>query len=88
MSGKAQGTLNEQYIRKTIVSIHATFPYIVKRSLITDKQEVVLKPIENAIEGMVKRIEKFEEELENDPPNLKSLQSLLQGSVLACTIEP
>ncbi len=40
MSGKAHGALNEQYIRKTIVRVNTTFPYIVKRITITEKREV------------------------------------------------
>jgi len=55
----------------------------VKRIPIADRREIVLKPIESAIDGLVKRNEKFETELENDPINLRVLQSLLQGSVLA-----
>ncbi len=34
---------------------------------------------------MVQRIQKFEMEMETDTVNLKVLQALLQGSVLACT---
>ena len=40
--GKSQGSINEQFLRKTIVTVIPAFPYLVKRLLITDKKEVFL----------------------------------------------
>ena len=79
--GRSQGALNEQFCRKTIVTASSTFPNLVKRLPVFEKTEVILNPIENAIETMEKRNAKMHSEISAPLPNIKSLQSLLQGSV-------
>ena len=46
------------------------------------RREVVIPPIEIAIEMMQARIEKLQLEVTRNPPDSKTLQQVLQGSVL------
>jgi len=80
--GGTHGGVEEQYKRKTILTTELPFPYIKKRLLVVNKQEEELEPIENSIETLVSQTQKLTLELKNKPPNTKSLQSLLQGSIL------
>jgi hypothetical protein len=81
MSGKAHGALHEQYKRKTILTVEHSFPFVLKRLPVVAKREEVLSPIENAIEDITNRTLQIQVELERQPPILKAIQSLLQGSV-------
>jgi len=58
------------------------FPFVVKRLLVIKKEEVELSPIENATEVITNRIRAMKTELTAIPPNSKTLQIVLQGSVL------
>jgi len=81
-SGKAHGETAEQYKRKTILTTEKPFPFVLKRLRVIDKQDITLTPIENSIEVLEKRCQSFRTELEAIPPNPKTLQIVLQGSVL------
>jgi len=60
------------------------FPYLKKRLRITGKREIILSPIETAIELIENRCSAFLGELDSpSAPNPKILQNILQGSVLA-----
>eukprot|EP01114_Cavostelium_apophysatum_P024426 TRINITY_DN955_c0_g1_i4.p1 TRINITY_DN955_c0_g1~~TRINITY_DN955_c0_g1_i4.p1 ORF type:complete len:1235 (+),score=324.88 TRINITY_DN955_c0_g1_i4:2822-6526(+) len=86
MSGKSnQGAIDEQYIRKTIVGGESTFPGLLKRIPVTTRREIVNTPVENAIELVEKINSKIAAELK--AVNAKSLQGLLQGSILAAVNE-
>lgn len=80
-SGKAHGPINEQYKRKTILTVQPGFPSLLKRLPVVAKREEVSTPIENAIEDIVVRTLSIQEELQREKANTKALQSLLQGSV-------
>lgn len=53
--GKAHGELKEQYKRKTILTVATHFPYLKTRILIVAKKQIVLCPIEVAIEDIQKK---------------------------------
>eukprot|EP01114_Cavostelium_apophysatum_P014035 TRINITY_DN3531_c0_g1_i2.p1 TRINITY_DN3531_c0_g1~~TRINITY_DN3531_c0_g1_i2.p1 ORF type:complete len:2047 (-),score=557.52 TRINITY_DN3531_c0_g1_i2:8-6148(-) len=75
--------VSEQFKRKTIIKTEIPFPYLKKRFAVTDKREIILSPIEVATELIVSRCNALRTELNCIPPNLKTLQIVLQGSVLA-----
>jgi len=83
LSGKAHGSLGEQYKRKTILTTAASFPYVLKRIPVVSKREIVCTPIENGIHDLEQRTILMQVELERQPPNPKTLQNVLQGSVRA-----
>ena len=80
--GSAHGSIGEQYTRKTILTVAETFPHMLKRQSVVSRREIIFTPIENSIETIEKRNADFVAELGQHPPQMKSLQSLLQGSVL------
>jgi len=49
-NGKAHGELNEQCKRKTILTTANHFPYVKTRIMVISRQQIVLEPIEVAIE--------------------------------------
>jgi hypothetical protein len=55
---------------------------MLKRQPVVDRKELIFSPIENSIDTIDKRNAEFLAELGQHPPQMKSLQSLLQGSVL------
>jgi len=84
LTGKSHAdSLKDQYKRKTILTVENQFPYVKKRLLVVNKHEIQLTPLENAIEGVESRIEALQSEIRCNPPNPKTLQSVLQGSILA-----
>eukprot|EP01119_Soliformovum_irregulare_P010808 TRINITY_DN2664_c0_g1_i3.p1 TRINITY_DN2664_c0_g1~~TRINITY_DN2664_c0_g1_i3.p1 ORF type:complete len:1856 (+),score=717.09 TRINITY_DN2664_c0_g1_i3:584-6151(+) len=89
--GGAHGSVREQYLRKTILTVGnpycQSFPGIFKRIPVISRKEVIVTPIENAIDSMDKMNLKFQVELRANPLNLKNLQALLQGSILTTVNE-
>ena len=81
--GGARGDISEQYKRKTLLFTVDPFPGMKKRSLVARRTEVVLTPIENSLETLSQRVVVMNAELAQDPPNVKMLQNVLHGSVLA-----
>eukprot|EP01099_Mayorella_cantabrigiensis_P008574 TRINITY_DN8081_c0_g1_i1.p1 TRINITY_DN8081_c0_g1~~TRINITY_DN8081_c0_g1_i1.p1 ORF type:complete len:395 (-),score=74.81 TRINITY_DN8081_c0_g1_i1:416-1546(-) len=82
-SGKAQSNdMSEQYRRRTILKTKQKFPGVTKRSLVIDRKTIELTPIEVAIDLLQNRNKVAKQECE-EPINLKTLQQVLQGSVLA-----
>jgi len=49
-NGKAHGELHEQCKRKTILTTANHFPYVKTRIMVISRQQIVLEPIEVAIE--------------------------------------
>jgi hypothetical protein len=74
--------LAKQKKKKTIFITTQSFPYIKNRIEVIEKKEIVLSPIENAIELIKGQVAKLRAELEQYPTRLKSLQQVLQGSVV------
>uniref|UniRef100_UPI00398E44B7 dedicator of cytokinesis protein 7-like n=1 Tax=Pristiophorus japonicus TaxID=55135 RepID=UPI00398E44B7 len=81
LNGRAHGELSQQYKRKTILTTLHAFPYVKTRISIIEKQEIILRPIEAVIEDMQKKTHELAQATSENPPNMKMLQMVLQGSV-------
>ncbi|KAH3762526.1 DOCK family protein [Pelomyxa schiedti] len=82
--GKAHGaSLEEQWKKKVIYTTKGSFPYLLKRLPIIQREEQQLSPIENAIELIQDKLVGLKREIAKKPTNIKTLQILLQGSLLA-----
>uniref|UniRef100_G1N0K2 DOCKER domain-containing protein n=1 Tax=Meleagris gallopavo TaxID=9103 RepID=G1N0K2_MELGA len=81
MDGRPRGELSEQYKRNTILTTMHAFPYIKTRINIIQKEEFILTPIEVAIEDMRKKTQELTAATNQEPPDAKMLQMVLQGSV-------
>ncbi|KAJ8254015.1 hypothetical protein COCON_G00206270 [Conger conger] len=81
LDGRAHGDLHQQYKRKTILTTSHAFPYIKTRINVIHKEEVILVPIEVAIEDMQKKTQELAFATHQDPADAKMLQMVLQGCV-------
>ncbi|XP_048846353.1 LOW QUALITY PROTEIN: dedicator of cytokinesis protein 7-like [Brienomyrus brachyistius] len=81
LDGRAHGDLHEQYKRKTILTTSHAFPYIKTRINVAHKEEIILVPIEVAIEDMQKKTQELAFATHQDPADAKMLQMVLQGCV-------
>lgn len=81
LDGRAHGDLHEQYKRKTILTTSHAFPYIKTRINVIHKEEIILIPIEVAIEDLQKKTQELAFATHQDPADAKMLQMVLQGSV-------
>ncbi|XP_035384992.1 dedicator of cytokinesis protein 7-like isoform X7 [Electrophorus electricus] len=81
LDGRAHGDLHEQYKRKTILTTSHAFPYIKTRINVIEKEEIILVPIEVAIEDMQKKTQELAFATHQDPADSKMLQMVLQGCV-------
>ncbi|XP_040842271.1 dedicator of cytokinesis protein 6 isoform X2 [Ochotona curzoniae] len=79
--GRAHGELPVQHKRKTLLSTDHAFPYIKTRIRVCHREEMVLTPVEVAIEDMQRKTCELAFATEQDPPDAKMLQMVLQGSV-------
>ncbi|XP_045470639.1 dedicator of cytokinesis protein 9 isoform X1 [Harmonia axyridis] len=79
--GKARGTPEEQWKRRTILETEYSFPYVKKRIRANTKRYIELSPIEVAIDEMQTRVAELEEVVFTGPTDAKKLQLRLQGSV-------
>ena len=74
-------SLAEQRKKKTIYTTELAFPFVKSRIRVCEKVEIVLEPLENAIELVTERCAAMVEQLESTPVRLNPLQQVLQGSV-------
>eukprot|EP01087_Luapelamoeba_hula_P013453 TRINITY_DN3839_c4_g1_i2.p1 TRINITY_DN3839_c4_g1~~TRINITY_DN3839_c4_g1_i2.p1 ORF type:complete len:1930 (-),score=376.88 TRINITY_DN3839_c4_g1_i2:62-5851(-) len=82
-SGKAQASdIREQRKRKTILYTERPFPFVLPRLPVVRKEEIIMEPLEVSIELVQGRIAALRKELDSRPPSTKTLQQVLQGSVL------
>ncbi|KAM6169649.1 dedicator of cytokinesis protein 8 isoform 2-T2 [Rhynchocyon petersi] len=81
LEGRPRGDLQEQYQRNTVLTTTHAFPYIKTRIAVIQKEEFVLTPIEVAIEDMKKKTLQLAVAINQEPPDAKMLQMVLQGSV-------
>uniref|UniRef100_A0A8C3ACU3 Dedicator of cytokinesis 6 n=1 Tax=Cyclopterus lumpus TaxID=8103 RepID=A0A8C3ACU3_CYCLU len=81
LDGRAHGDLNEQYKRKSILTTSHAFPYIKTRINVIHKEEIILVPMEVAIEDMQKKTQELAFATNQEPSDAKMLQMVLQGSV-------
>uniref|UniRef100_A0A674K957 Dedicator of cytokinesis 6 n=1 Tax=Terrapene triunguis TaxID=2587831 RepID=A0A674K957_9SAUR len=79
--GRAHGDLHEQHKRKTLLTTSHAFPYIRTRLPVVHKEEIILTPIEVAIEDMQKKTQELAFATHQDPADAKMLQMVLQGCV-------
>ncbi|EGC37649.1 hypothetical protein DICPUDRAFT_149722 [Dictyostelium purpureum] len=80
--GKAiQDDMSKQQKKKTIFFVDLAFPYVKNRLEVVSKREIILSPIENAIELIRNRCIKLKEQLDTNPPRINLLHQILQGSV-------
>ncbi|XP_069991563.1 dedicator of cytokinesis protein 7 isoform X5 [Penaeus vannamei] len=79
--GRAHGELHEQYKRKTILTTQHMFPYVKTRIQVVDRMSWVLTPIEVAIEDIQKKTKELSAAINQDPPDHKILQMVLQGCI-------
>uniref|UniRef100_A0A674JM19 Dedicator of cytokinesis 8 n=1 Tax=Terrapene triunguis TaxID=2587831 RepID=A0A674JM19_9SAUR len=81
LDGRPRGDLREQYKRNTILTTMHAFPYVKTRINVIQKEEFILTPIEVAIEDMQKKTLELAVATNQEPPDAKMLQMVLQGSV-------
>uniref|UniRef100_A0A8C7UNZ2 Dedicator of cytokinesis 6 n=1 Tax=Oncorhynchus mykiss TaxID=8022 RepID=A0A8C7UNZ2_ONCMY len=81
LDGRAHGDLHEQYKRKSILTTSHAFPYIKTRVNVIHKEEIILVPMEVAIEDMQKKTQELAFATHQEPADAKMLQMVLQGSV-------
>lgn len=74
--------LSRQRKKKTIFVTSHCFPHMFNRLEVVSKREILLSPIENAIELLKGQVGKLRQELESFPTRVKSLQQVIQGSVV------
>lgn len=79
--GRAHGELHEQYKRKTILTTANHFPYVKTRIQVIDRKQIVLTPIEVAIEDIQKKTMELAQATQQEPPDPKILQMVLQGCI-------
>lgn len=81
LGGKIAQSVAEQYKRRVILTTGNSFPYFLKRIPVADRREVILSPIEVAIDEMTERVHQLEHVIGSR--DAKHLQLVLQGSVNA-----
>ena len=80
-SGKARGELQEQWMRRTILTTEKTFPYVKRRLEVVHIEKTELNPLEVAILNMEGKISQLKSVLERTPCDAKLLQMQLQGGI-------
>ncbi|XP_078656495.1 dedicator of cytokinesis protein 7-like isoform X6 [Branchiostoma floridae x Branchiostoma belcheri] len=79
--GRAHGELTEQFKRKTILTTANAFPYVKTRVSVVYRVEIVLTPVEVAIEDIQKKTKELFLATTQDPADPKMLQMVLQGCI-------
>lgn len=79
--GRAHGQLNQQYKRKTILTVEHHFPYLKTRIRVQSRQTIVMGPIEVALEDLRKKTDELARSVRQHPADPKMLQMVLQGCI-------
>jgi len=79
---KRKGEVDGDSKMKTIFHTEVSFPFVKTRLEVIQTHEIILSPIEFAIELIDDRLDKLNHELNKTVPSPNSLQQLLQGSVV------
>ncbi|EFO23679.1 hypothetical protein LOAG_04806 [Loa loa] len=79
--GRAHGDLKDQYKRRTVLATQYCFPYVKTRLQVVSREQIILTPIEVAIEDVQKRTRELAAATAQDPPDAKMLQMVLQGCI-------
>lgn len=77
--------ISEQAKKKTILSVGQCYPFVLKRLRVVKEVAEVLSPIQTSTEIIEERCRATQQEISAIPPNPKTLQIVLQGSVLLRT---
>lgn len=80
--GKPSEEVSKTWKRKIILCPAKSFPYLLSRVPVKKKEVKILKPIESAVDLLLTIVSRFKEALNCVPPNTKTVQIILQGSVL------
>jgi ABC-type uncharacterized transport system substrate-binding protein len=67
---------------KTVLRVEHPFPFVLKRTKVVSKKEIMLSPIQTSLEAIRQRTRAMMQEIDTKQPNSKTLQMVLQGSVL------
>ncbi|KAL1514145.1 hypothetical protein ABEB36_003452 [Hypothenemus hampei] len=81
MTGKPHGELKDQYKRKTILTTAVHFPYVKTRIQVVNRTQITLTPVEVAIEDIQKKTAELAAATQQEPPDPKILQMVLQGCI-------
>lgn len=81
----AADDLANQRKKKTVYVTRVPFPYVENRVEIVSVEEIIISPIQNAIELISGQTAKVQTELEAVPTRVNPLQQTLQGSVVPST---
>ncbi|OTF82345.1 hypothetical protein BLA29_004150, partial [Euroglyphus maynei] len=81
LESKIAQSVAEQYKKRVILTASHSFPYFLKRIPVVSKKQVILNPIDVAIDEMQERVHQLEHVIMNQ--DVKHLQLVLQGSVHA-----
>jgi len=82
LGGKLQSEMSKQQKKKDIFHSRVAFPSANNRLPVIRKEEIILSPIEYAIELIEDRVANLKTELNSKPPRINVLQQILQGSVV------
>lgn len=79
-AGPARGNIEDQWKRRVVLTTQYSFPYVLKRIPVKDRQITELTPIEVALDEMQSKVCELEEVVVS-PIDMKKLQLRLQGAV-------
>ena len=79
-NGAPTEDLADSYVKKQILSVKSSFPYMLKRLPVTQKREIIVTPIENSIALLIQRIAALDEQMR--ARDYQQLSQVLQGTVL------
>uniref|UniRef100_A0A6B2KZP6 DOCKER domain-containing protein n=1 Tax=Arcella intermedia TaxID=1963864 RepID=A0A6B2KZP6_9EUKA len=80
--GKPSDEVSKQWKKRNIYLIPKFFPALTRRLKVCDERQLPLGPLDCAIDLLDNRIELIKLELQLRPPNTKTLQIVLQGSIM------
>ncbi|XP_050551818.1 dedicator of cytokinesis protein 7 isoform X1 [Spodoptera frugiperda] len=81
VGGRAHGDIAEQCKRKTILTTAHHFPYVKTRIQVVSRTQIILTPIEVAIEDIQKKINELAAATSQEPADPKMLQMVVQGCI-------
>ncbi|XP_063891201.1 dedicator of cytokinesis protein 7 [Helicoverpa armigera] len=81
VGGRAHGDIAEQCKRKTILTAAHHFPYVKTRIQVVQRTQIILTPIEVAIEDIQKKINELAAATSQEPADPKMLQMVVQGCI-------
>jgi len=82
----AEGLARQQK-KKVMFKTSLRFPYMLNRLPVVSTENVILTPLENAVELIEGRVAALREQLDTNPPRMNALHSVIQGSVVTMVNE-